>query len=36
MEIRVKRLGRDDLVVEAPSLREASLRGADLREAIRD
>jgi len=30
MEIRVKRLGRDDLVVEAPSLHEANLHGADL------
>jgi len=38
MKIRVKRIGRDDLVVEAPSLREADLswadlEGADLREA---
>ena len=30
MEIRVKRLRRDDFVVDAPSLREADLRGADL------
>ena len=33
MEIRIKRIGRNDLVVEAPSLREANLRKADLREA---
>ena len=30
MEIRIKRIGRDDLVVEAPSLREADLHGAKL------
>jgi len=30
MEIRIKRAGRDDLVVEAPGLREADLRGAKL------
>ena len=33
MEIRIKRIGRDDFVVDAPSLREADLRRADLREA---
>ena len=31
MEIRIKRIWRDDLVLEAPSLRRADLRGADLR-----
>ena len=30
MEIRVKRIGRSDFVVEAPSLHEAYLEGADL------
>ena len=30
MEIRIKRIRRDDLVVEAPSLREADLIGSDL------
>ena len=33
MEIRIKRIGRDDLVVEAPSLRQANLIGSDLRGA---
>ena len=37
MEIRIKRLGRDDLVVEAPSLHDADLHDADLRFAdLRD
>ena len=30
MEIRIRRLGRDDFVVDAPSLREANLREANL------
>ena len=33
MEIRIKRIGRSDVVVEAPSLREADLSWADLRRA---
>ena len=33
MEIRIKRIGRNDFVVDAPSLREAYLCEADLREA---
>jgi len=31
MKIHIKRLGRDNFVVDAPSLREADLYGADLR-----